>query len=355
MAAECAGAMAYSTASAPQRFLQEAAVAPRTRDRYVAAVAAFMQWATGDAAMPTTALRARKVDGLLSDYLHHLFFSGKSFSLGSATLFGLELLDARLKGGLPSSRLALRGWRNQVPKRSYPPLTWDAACAIAVTLACWGERAAAIAVLTSFDCYLRVGEMAALRVADVIDATSVRMGSAYRGMSLILKQTKTGPNKSVDVRRPVVRELVAELVHGKPLAALVFDTTAARFRRIFKAAAAMLGLSSDYVPHSLRHGGATCDYLNGVGMDTIITRGRWASHKTASRYVQAGRAMLAARIDFPPRIARLGALLAPEGALRRAFAVTRTAPIIRARRNARSRSTRPPSPIHSVPRSVHFN
>ena len=299
------------------RFLQLHAVQPKTHSRYRRAVLRFLRWCTDSTSAPTRMstttgldrLDPSTVDRLLSDYIHSLYYGGAAQYRAANAVFGLEFFNGRLKGRLPLSRLALRGWRNLEPGRVYPPLTWDIAVLIALQLRRVGQQAMSVAVLLMFDCYLRIGEMADLRVRDIVDSSSARMGSTYRGMAVILRRAKTGRNQSVDVRRPVVRSLLQQFVRGMPADAKVFGTTAARFRRHFKAACASLGLSTDYVPHSLRHGGATCDYLAGVPMADVITRGRWAVLKTAQRYVQAGRAMLAAR-DIPPAIACLGPLLA---------------------------------------------
>ena len=74
--------------------------------------------------------------------------------------------------------------------------------------------------------------------------------------------------------------------------ARLFPVSADRYRRVFKQTCAALGLPSAYVPHSHRHGGATRWHLLGHSIEDILMRGRWASTKSARRYVQAGRAML---------------------------------------------------------------
>ena len=56
-----------------------------------------------------------------------------------------------------------------------------------------------------------------------------------------------------------------------------------------------------FTPHSLRHGGATRDYMLGVPMADIVVRGRWAQSKTASRYIQQGRALLV-KLDLPKKL-----------------------------------------------------
>ena len=55
-----------------------------------------------------------------------------------------------------------------------------------------------------------------------------------------------------------------------------------------------LELEAGYVFHSLRHGGATHDYLAGVPLEEILHHGRWASVASARHYIQAGRALLMA-------------------------------------------------------------
>ena len=55
-------------------------------------------------------------------------------------------------------------------------------------------------------------------------------------------------------------------------------------------------------------------------MTDIIVRGRWASHKTATRYVQAGKAMLAARFDDANELINsIGAIISTDSTLFRAF------------------------------------
>ena len=46
-----------------------------------------------------------------------------------------------------------------------------------------------------------------------------------------------------------------------------------------------------YVPHSLRHGGATQAYLDGMSLDNVGHLGRWRSLTTARRYIQTGVAL----------------------------------------------------------------
>lgn len=74
--------------------------------------------------------------------------------------------------------------------------------------------------------------------------------------------------------------------------AQVFPFTAARLRALMQSSAQALGLAAPYVLHSLRHGGATCDYIAGRPVAAIVLRGRWASFKSARTYIQRGQALL---------------------------------------------------------------
>jgi hypothetical protein len=66
-------------------------------------------------------------------------------------------------------------------------------------------------------------------------------------------------------------------------------------------------LSSRYVPHSCRHGGATRLYQrNPLSIEAIKLRGRWKSTESAKRYIQQGVVLLST-VAVPAVVARLGA------------------------------------------------
>jgi hypothetical protein len=101
--------------------------------------------------------------------------------------------------------------------------------------------------------------------------------------------------------------LLADTRRGR----FVFPFSAQTLRSRFHQVCAELGLSEQYVPHSLRHGGATRLHLQGVSMEDILLRGRWASTKSARRYVQAGRAQLMA-MAVPADLAAAARVLAAD-------------------------------------------
>ena len=69
------------------------------------------------------------------------------------------------------------------------------------------------------------------------------------------------------------------------------------------------GLNGVYAPlHSLRHGGATADFLRGMPIEDIVARGRWQLSATAKRYIQVGRSLLLGH-TVPTGIMTLGSAL----------------------------------------------
>jgi integrase len=122
-------------------------------------------------------------------------------------------------------------------------------------------------------------------------------------------KTKTGVNQFVVLKNNDVAALLRQVVSATPAKGLLFPFSPNDFRKAFKSACRDLGLSSLYVPHSLRHGAATRDHMRGVSVEDILERGRWASTKSARRYIQSGQALLLAT-QVPQR--ELGRLVASD-------------------------------------------
>lgn len=289
-------------------FLIQAAFAPPTVRRYTAAVRKFLEWIYDNNYVFSSTSEA---DELLLEYLHDFYLGGGGKGEANNTVYGVIMLVPALRQCLHSSRLALRGWSRLHPPQSYPPLTWELTVVIGVQMVRGGRLAEGLATILGFHCYLRLGEICNLRVSDVADSGDARVGGEYRGMALRLRTTKTGPNQWVEVKDAAVIALLRQRLSGRRSGSFVFGFSASSYRRLFKAVLSNLGLSSAYVPHSLRHGGATRDHLLGASLEHVLMRGRWASTKSARHYIQAGRAMLLAN-EVPRRVAELGSLFASD-------------------------------------------
>ena len=155
-----------------------------------------------------------------------------------------------------------------------------------------GKPLFALGLLLAFDCFLRINELCALRKKDIAVTGDCRLSSKYQGMALALLDTKTGKNQWVTVLNPQVRDLMSQHLAKLSGNDLVFGFSDDTFRAVFHAVCRNLGLSSTYVPHSLRHGGATKLFLDRWSVADIKKRGRWRSDKSADHYIQAGPALL---------------------------------------------------------------
>jgi integrase len=241
------------------------------------------------------------LDDFVCDFIHCIYFEndGRRRYVAESLTAGLAMIMPRVKGRLLLANRALRGWKKLHPSRAWPPLSRSLTVAIAVSLARAGRWRLAVATLLAFDCLLRVSELMNLRVRDIAFAGDVRLNSDFEGAAIALPSTKTGPNKFVNVLDPDVVLLLKRAVHGLRLDSFVFpSTTKARtdcYRRALKHACAELGLAAfRFVPHSLRHGGATHMHLQPERFDIadIAHRGRWKSVESALHYCQQGRALL---------------------------------------------------------------
>jgi integrase len=290
-------------------------VAPSTLTRYDTQIRNLFTH-TRLSASQFLSLPARELDCLVADQLQRMFDSGRS-----SPAYGWQLVNAvalrrpDVRGRLPISQRCMRGWARSVPTVSHPPLPWQLTVTLACLLAHWGFVGPAVAMLLAFDCYLRASEIAGLRICDVVLRSDARMGGAFTGMAVCLPSTKGGRNQSVPVRRHAVADILTQWIRAlRPRStaaqlqadtASVFGLAPDRLRRLMARACDALRLPTKYVPHSLRHGGASADFLRSGSVEDVLFRGRWKQTDTAKTYVQSSRALLAAQ-HVPPHAARLG-------------------------------------------------
>jgi len=289
------------------RLLIKAAYAESTVTRYDGAVRTFLKWCDNNSAPECH--KTRDLDELLTEFLHFLYLNNGSKQTGNNTLYGLMMKAPNLKGKLPLSRLAMRGWDKLQPSVAYPPLTWPITVAIAARMAQRGQILQAVATVLSFHCLLRVGEMTQLRRQDVALADDARLGVDGFGGALRLRRTKTGRNQWVTLVDKDILALLTLVCRDLQPNDRVFPFSPASFRRTLRSACLDLGIQTPYVPHSLRHGGATRLHMQGVPVEDIMLRGRWQSSKSARHYIQSGQALLLS-ISTPAEVLAYGKTLA---------------------------------------------
>ena len=285
---------------------------PSTRQTYLAAVVQVQHYHRISRA-ELLSQRPAVVDDLLVRYLNSQASSGGSFHTGANAVFGVAHLAPHLRAHLPRARQCLKAWDKLRVQRSHPPVTWELAVLLAVSMSRQGWHAEAVATLLAFDCYLRISEFLQLCGADVARESDPRLGSAQTAMALRLARTKTGLNKFVVLRNShVARIFSCYLSFVRPATAeRVFPFSEYRYRTVLRHACAALGVSAWRItPHSLRHGGASRDFLAGATIEQIRHRGRWASAASAERYVQSAPALLL-QSNMPAQLRDLAAALLP--------------------------------------------
>ena len=83
-------------------------------------------------------------------------------------VYGLEHFSPAFKP-LTVSRRCIAGWDRLLPPTPYEPMHLDVALALAAVMCLLGCQGAAVALLVSFDCWLRISEVSVLKARDVVD------------------------------------------------------------------------------------------------------------------------------------------------------------------------------------------
>ena len=134
--------------------------------------------------------------------------------------YGIEHYLPSLEKKMRLARRSLRGWDNKRPPLSHPPLNWSLTTLIAMELGRMGHPGAGVAVLLGFDCCLRILEIAALEARDISNmwlhdaATGKAIEAAGKttAIPVSIRDSKTGRNQSVPIRRFAVGRLVEQWV-----------------------------------------------------------------------------------------------------------------------------------------------
>jgi len=277
---------------------------PSTVKRYKKAVQDWCVWCN---AMGQEPRNVKEVDLCVAEYLQEQYVNNHGVGKGKAAhlVKGLVMLYPEWSKRLPRAWRAVKSWHQLMPAVSYPPMSWDVACVVAVVMAARGFERHAVGVLLAHDCLLRVSELCNIKARNIADVGDARMGSEHHGVVIRLEKLKGDKvNLTCTIEREDVRRLVRRLlVKTRPndrLSPFVPRT----MLNLLKRTCASLGLSERYVCHSLRHGGATSLYQRGATLPDIMMRGRWESDKMARRYIQKGEALLL-DLQVPTRVASL--------------------------------------------------
>ena len=298
--------------------LEGRVTAATLRERYAPAVREFISFVKEHGDVVDS---AEECEYWLAYYMHVCYVTGlASKSRCNFALYGIEFFMPEAKP-LKLPRACMRGWDKLVPPTPYAPMPLDLCYAVAVTCVLAGAVAVGIAVLLSFDCLLRISEVAGLRVGDIVDHRA-QADPVGRGVAVYLRVTKTGRRQAVMVEDPALAELlvawqaaVARTNPGGPLFPPVLELRGMMnraLRALDDGTWETRGLR--FVWHSLRHGSASRTYLRGgaVVLPDLLVRGRWAADASGRHYIQSGRQMLLA-LALPAEIAMMALALRAVG------------------------------------------
>jgi integrase len=294
------------------RVLLNKPIAAATQKKYFRALRVFLNWCLETGA---NFYDANSMQEVLLDWIHEVYFGNTPGSAGSCidAYSALVHLFPTIRGHLPLAVTALNNFKRSRPSVSWPPMSWDLAVSVAVTVCLAAGIRPAVAILVAWQGLFRVSEVVNIRKRDVLDprAGHLHAGTGHYDMVVAIPKAKTGVNQSTKIEDPQVADLVRLLVHleEKPDGKL-FPFSSSTLRRLFKQASSckQLGLSDAFVLHSLRHGKATHMFNCGVPLETIMIRGRWVASETARRYIQQSVA-IQITLSSPKEVLSYGALV----------------------------------------------
>ena len=231
------------------------------------------------------------MDGIVADYIEHLWQEGEGRALASDTLAGLQDRQPQLRNRLSASWRLMKTWNvNEVPCRA-PPMTLDVLEGLVGWALFHNHALFALSLLIGFHGLLRTGELLGLTKKDF----TVGKGSAPVLISLGLTKggKRQGAAESVTLHHIDVIRRVRQWLHS-PHTPNSLTGSPAQWRKLFSAALADLGFADfDFRPYSLRRGGATFLFQRQGSFDKLLLHGRWQSSKTARLYINEGVAVLA--------------------------------------------------------------
>ena len=185
------------------------------------------------------------------------------------------------------------------------PVTWEAVLLVVDSLLqVSGDTAAvalevAIAALLTFECSSRPSDWLQASTASLRPPLRGQPGTAqYWNITLYpsaedkMSKTKQQDDSvtlgEVNVRRAWLAQVVAALKQHRGSRASLFSVSLREFETMLKTHAALAGVAH-FVPHQLRHGGASADSAAGISETIIQQRGNWATAKAMARYRKPGR------------------------------------------------------------------
>lgn len=232
-----------------------------------------------------------ELDVYIEQYMEFIYAHGWPTYRALKVLDALKHHNPRLKGRLPRSHRAAKGLRALHITEHHTPVPLDVVWAVAVVLTRVGKLREAVAILLSFHCYLRIGEVVNLKHVCVVLQGDLRMGIGSRA-SITIESAKTGPDQFILIKNDMIEQLLRRMVHitSENHEYVFGEMTVRSLRASFKQGQLLIGLTKQqfYNFHGLRGGGCGNDVFREIyTLPQIQLRGRWVSVKSF-RFTVAG-------------------------------------------------------------------
>ena len=256
---------------------------PKTLKCYENALRAFFHYLDEEnLSIPT---KRSKLDQLLAQFLEHLYLDDRPITYAGHTMSAFRRFYPQLRYKLPLAKQYFSNWRNVHVSQQAVPMPAALALAIAgVAVECH-----------QFLGFLRTSEMTSLEWRKI--SFKVSTGQIV----LALPSTKTSKNKEESIVLADYRVcLLLECLHRHSTTERVWPQSPPVFRRQLAEILDYLQLrDAAFSAYSIRRGGATHAFSEGIAMDKLVIKGRWQNAKTARIYLDSGRAALV-QLRFSP-------------------------------------------------------
>ena len=270
---------------------------PKTLKCYENALRAFFHYLDEESlSLPT---KRSKLDQLLAQFLEHLYLDDRPITYAGHTMSAFRRFYPQLRYKLPLAKQYFSNWRNVHVSQQAVPMPAALALAIAGVAVECHQLGFACLVLLGFLGFLRTSEMTSLEWRKI--SFQVTTGQIV----LALPSTKTSKNKEESIVLTDSKVcLLLECLHRHSTTERVWPQSPPVFRRqLAEILDYLQPRDAAFSAYSIRRGGATHAFSEGIAMDKLVIKGRWQNAKTARIYLDSGRAALV-QLRFSPHTTR---------------------------------------------------
>ncbi len=258
---------------------------PKTLKCYENALRAFFHYLEEEN-IPIPTKRSR-LDHLIAQFLEHLYLDDRPITYAGHTMSAFRRFYPQLRYKLPLSKQYFSNWRNVHVSQQATPMPAKLALALAGVAVQCNQLSFACLVLVGFLGFLRTSEMTSLTW------TKISFDVPSGQIILALPSTKTSKNKEESIVLSDHRVcLLLELLASTQATDRLWNASTCVFRRQLAEVLSFFQLESSFSAYSIRRGGATHAFTEGISMDQLVIKGRWQNAKTARIYLDSGRAAL---------------------------------------------------------------